>query len=95
MLDIRALGRVPKDYGNTADADKKKESTLARILRKHDDSLSTAQKNAITALRTTEVDQVMVEIRALGQLPKEPRKPKDENQRSESVLALRLRARLR
>ena len=38
MPDIRALGRVLKDYGNTTDADQLKEFRLARILRRYYDA---------------------------------------------------------
>ena len=45
----------------------------------------------VAASQHAEVEEVLVALRALGRLPKERKKPKDEDQRKESALACRLR----
>ncbi len=90
MEDIRALGRIPKDYTRTKDEAERAESGVAKRLRRLRDSLSEAQKEELANLRALELDQLMQDIRALGRIPKEYRRTKDEAKQSESGVALRL-----
>ena len=84
---VRALGRLPKERRKSKDEEQRKERTLVRRLRNLRGYMSEALQGELDSL----LEEVLVAVRALGHLPKHSKNQKDEDQRKEKALAVRLR----
>ena len=89
LADIRAFGRLPRKRS------KDSEAALASRLRRVCKDMSEAEERQLAnlhiAFERAKFDRVLAKLVVLGRLPKDMRKPLNQNQRSERYFAKRLR----